>query len=89
MPIEEQVVAIFAGRLGVAEYLFAAGISDFRGAEFRGLANDSAALYLNQLVNQIQMGRIARSGERGADSERVNRGMFRKERGNARFIEIA
>jgi len=49
----------------------------------------SAAIDFDELVDQIQVWRITRRGERGADSERVNRGMFRKERGNARFIEIA
>ncbi len=69
--------------------MLAAGIGDFRGAEFRGFANDSAALDFDQLVDQIQVRRITRRRERGADAERVNRGVFREQRGDARLVEIA
>src|SRR5271163_3309218 len=84
----DAIVAIFAGRRGVAVHLLASWVSDFRGAEFRGFANDSAALDFDQLVNQIQMRRITRRGKRGAYAERVNRGVFRQQRGDARFVEV-
>src|SRR5271170_6628227 len=84
----DAIVAIFAGRRGVAVHLLASWVSDFRGAEFRGFANDSPALDFNQLVDQIQVRRITRRGKRGAYAERVNRGVFRQQRGDARFVEI-
>src|ERR1019366_4981992 len=57
--------------------------------QFRGLAYFSAALYLDQLVNQIQVRGIAGSCERRAHAERVNRSSFCKQRRNLRFIQIA
>ena len=44
----------------VAKYLLAPRIGDFRPAEFGGFANFAVTLRFHELVNQIQVRRIAR-----------------------------